>query len=254
MGSPQSSALPQTGVEPASIKFKFEFGNRSAEYWQPGTDYSASAYNIDPSLANTAWCNAVTSNSWANWYTTFTYLTDYKYHIEARAHDVASNYLTAFATADFIMDQQIPTSGISYPASNSMINSITQITGTMAAAGLRYPDTVSPIKVATKELGLPSNGKWWDNNNKDFQLGSIPNTDAVTLYSSSWSFTGIIGSYLTSGTSYYVTSRAFDNATPANDEGFFSVRSTTFTYDANTPLFTLQFSWEWRFLFLVQLI
>ena len=43
---------------------------------------------------------------------------------------------------------------------------------------------------------------------------------------------------LTSGTSYTITTRAGDNASPVNDEGFAS--SITFTWDTAPPLTAFQ--------------
>ncbi len=210
-------------------------------YWQNGSDYSASAYSIDPTAASTAWFNAQTTNSWVNWYSTFTYLSDYKYHIEVRARDLSGQFSTAYATSSFIMDQNVPQSGILVPADQSYMKSLAEITGTMAETGSRYQGTVSPVKIAIRQLGPPSAGtnKWWDNGNKTFTLNNPPTTDNATLYVSSWSFNGITSGDLTSGTSYYITSKAMDDSSPVNDEGFGNVRSSTFTWDIVVPTATI---------------
>jgi hypothetical protein len=64
--------------------------------------------------------------------------------------------------------------------------------------------------------------------------------DNATLYSSTWEFTGLLGASLTSGSSYYVTVRALDNAVPSNDEGYYSSRSPTFTFDNVAPSIVVQ--------------
>ncbi|MFN0117549.1 MAG: hypothetical protein ACKVQC_04550, partial [Elusimicrobiota bacterium] len=222
-----------TGVNLVQVRI---YKSDPARYWTFGIDYSVSAYTIDTSLADTAWFTATTTNSFANWYTTFTFLTDYKYHLEVRARDQAGNYSTTFATASFIFDQNIPQSGITLPVNGSIIKSFTQIEGTMSETGVRYLGTVSPVKLAIKEN---TSGLWWDDLAGTFSLAGPPTTDNVTLYSSSWAFTGIVQGDLTSGVSYYMTSRAYDNAAPVNNETFYSVRSATFTFDNTAPVVVL---------------
>ncbi|MCB4756877.1 MAG: Ig-like domain repeat protein, partial [Elusimicrobia bacterium] len=223
-----------TGVQAVQVRI---YKSDPARYWAYGDDYSPSAYTIDVANDGTAWFNAAGSNTWTNWYTTFTFLTDYKYHIEARALDKAGIYSVVFATASFIFDKNVPQSAVTTPTDTSIIKSLTEITGTMAETGTRYKGTVNPVKIAIRELGPPSGGLWWDDLNKDFLLGGPPTTDNASLGVgvSTWSFSGLTTNDLYSGTSYYATVRAYDNAVTPNDEGFYSVRSVTFTFDSAAP-------------------
>ena len=232
IGTPSDAS--GTGVNLVQLRI---YKSDPAKYWSYGSDYSPSAYTIDPTLADTAWFNAITTNSWATWNATFTFLTDYKYHIEARARDLAGNYSVVFATASFLFDQNIPQSVVSFPPTGSVVKAMTQIVGTVAETGSRYPGTASPVHIAIQRL---SDGKWWDNNSQTFTLGAAPTSDNVNIWPSSWTFTGIIDSNLNSGTSYYVTTRALDNAVPINDEGYYHSGASTFTFDNTAPLLAMQ--------------
>jgi hypothetical protein len=69
-------------------------------------------FSLDPATqGELAWFPATSSNSWVNWYSTFTFPTDYRFHVEARARDQAGAYSTAYATATFLFDQDVPRSG-----------------------------------------------------------------------------------------------------------------------------------------------
>ena len=94
--------------------------------------------------------------------------------------------------------------------------------------------SIASVRIAIRELGPPSNGQYWNGTNL-FNQGSAPNNDFVTLHTSSWTYVGIGTAKMEPGTSYYLTVAARDDAVPTNDEGFFSVRSVTFTFDNGAP-------------------
>ena len=132
---------------------------------------------------------------------------------------------------------------MSYPLNNVYVRDITPgltpIFGTYGDTGAANKGAVATVLFAIKELGPPSNGKWW-NGGSLFNLSSPLTSDNASLWASSWTYVNISTANMTSGTSYYVTVRSQDNAAPANDEGFFSVRSVTFTYDSGAPTVVLQ--------------
>src|SRR5207247_2120755 len=128
-----------TGTGAKGVQVRIWVSTGIAKYWDGSGDL-ASAYSItDP---NAAWFLAGSSNGWVNWYTTFTFLNDYKYHIEARAQDQTNTYSTAFATASFVMDQVVPQSAVTVPANGTTVRPLAQISGTMADMAARYPGNV----------------------------------------------------------------------------------------------------------------
>ncbi|OVE75290.1 hypothetical protein BVX98_07865, partial [bacterium F11] len=234
-GDVDDGSGPGNGIQLVQLRVWKSSHATDPKYWDEGIDYTISAYTIDEGDADTAWFTADSTDSYAtSWYSTFTFVTDFKYHIEVRAQDDAGTYSTVYATASFIMDQNVPTSEVVTPVNNATIKTLTQITGTKAETGTRYKGYVDEVLMGIRELGPPSNGKWWDG--AGFNLGAAPTSVTATLYTSTWSYTGINGGDLETGTSYYITTRARDNATPnpGNDEGFFTVGHATFTWDIDT--------------------
>ena len=73
-------------------------------------------------------------------------------------------------------------------------------------------------------------GKWWN--------GGTFNQDSAQDFAAAWAdpewtYAGLTGASLTSGTSYYVTSQGVDLAT--NVEPFYNARGSTFTFDNGRP-------------------
>src|SRR6185295_6320873 len=109
--------------------------------------------------------NAVTSNSWTNWYSTISFTTDRRYQIEAQATDVAGNN-SSITLADFTLDQNVPVSSAAFPVNGSFVQSISTgtnpIWGTFAETGSVNKGSVSTVTIAIQELGSPSFGNWWN--------------------------------------------------------------------------------------------
>ncbi|OVE77226.1 hypothetical protein BVX98_03255, partial [bacterium F11] len=70
---------------------------------------------------DTAWFNAVTTDSWANWYSTMTLGTDARYRVNARSYDTAGNMSVGLATSSFVMDQDVPESDVQFPGEGSYV-------------------------------------------------------------------------------------------------------------------------------------
>ena len=200
-------------------------------------------FDIADGSEGTAWYAAVTTNSWTNWYSTVTLTTDNRYWVNARAFDAASNESANFSTATFIMDQDIPVSAVTFPANSAYVVNITTsvnpIYGTYGDTGVTNVGSVSQVQVAIRQLGPPSVDKWY-NGAGAFTLGTPPTSNTASLWSSSWTYVGLSTANLTSGTSYYITTKALDNASPANSEGFYTVGEATFTYDGTAPTVVVQ--------------
>ncbi|OVE76238.1 hypothetical protein BVX98_06325, partial [bacterium F11] len=214
-----------TGVNQVEIRIKdLDIPN----YWDSSSnDYSEFGYTI--SNPDNAWFAAKTTNSWQNWTTTFSWRSGIQYSIEVRVQDAAGNYSVSHSTADFRFDDTPPTSGVTQP-DTTFVNSITKITGTSNDVN---SGVVSQVEVAIRRN---STMEWWNSISGEFDSGSV--VYAIASGVDPWEYGNPpdIASKLTSGVSYYVTSRASDSAVPANLETAFHVRSTTFTYDADVPL------------------
>ncbi len=228
-----------SGISVVQLRVRY---NDISQWFDP----SNGVFHLNDSQAGSAWFNAVTTNNWVNWLSTFTFSTDSRFRVEAQVVTVAGNYSVSYATSSFVMDQNVPQSTLSFPINNSYVRNITAgvnpIFGTYTdnvGGALVNPGTVSTVLFAIQELGPPSNGKWWNSSNV-FNQGSPLTNDTASLWASSWTYVNISTSNMTSGTSYYITVRAQDNASPANDEGFYSVRSVTFTYDNVPPAVVVQ--------------
>ena len=100
-----------SGVGQVQVRVRY---NDIAEWYNP----AGGGFTIPDGSAGTAWFNAVTSNSWVNWYSTFSFSTDSRFRVEAQVRDVAGNYSVNYATASFVMDQDVPQSSVSYPLNN----------------------------------------------------------------------------------------------------------------------------------------
>ena len=185
---------PGNGIQKVQVRV---WKSDPARYWNPG------AFAVVVHDPGSGQRHGVVSGAFDDelddGYATFSFLTDYKYHIEARAQDLSGTYSVTFATISFVMDQNVPVSRVTTPANATTIRTLSGIVGTMAETGTRYPGSVSSVKIAIRELGPPSNGQWWDDLNKTFTLGTAPTTDDATLYTSSWTFSGMTSGDLTSG-------------------------------------------------------
>jgi hypothetical protein len=209
--------------------------------------WDGSGFNTLNASSSTAWFNAVTSNSWVNWYSTFTFPTDTQYRVEAQAFDAAGNVSINNSSSTFIMDQNVPQSTVLFPTNNSYLRDITPgvnpISGSFNDTGTSRVGNVTAVQMGIQQLGTTGGNqwKWWNGSNSFNQSGPFgDNTTMSAAPSGNWTYTSISTANLVSGTSYFVTVQAIDNATPVNSEGYFSVRSATFTYDATAPTVVLQ--------------
>ncbi|MHB9155402.1 MAG: RHS repeat domain-containing protein, partial [Endomicrobiales bacterium] len=203
------------------------------QYW----DNAAGAFT-QPN-ANLAWfVPANDSGDWAVWVQTFTWSSGNKYQIEARSQDRAANYSTVWATATFRYDSQEPNSFVSQPADQTFVRSLSVITGTAHdvptyVAGDGYGGTgLSQVQAAIRDNADQDGSPWWggasfnQSGPQPFSYGGDVSGAQVT-----WDYSGLTGTNLFSGTSYYITARSLDNA--VNQEQFM-LRGATFTFD-NTP-------------------
>ena len=135
------------------------------------------------------------------------------------------------------MDQDVPQSDINFPSSVGYVSAIdaaSYIYGDYNDTGAANPGSVSAVRIAVKRLGPPTANKWWNGTNL-FNQDNIPTLEDADLWGSTWTYKKLTDTYLTSGTSYFMTVKALDSASPSNDEGFYSVRSVTFTFDNDPP-------------------
>jgi hypothetical protein len=207
--------------------------SRVGLYYWDGEGYSAADYNLtDGELAWFVVQTTVTPQ-YSIWFVTHTFLSDARYMVEVRGVDVLGNYSVLYSTITFTFDQDVPQSFVNYPANGSTVRTVGQIRGTAYDTGINYPGSVTQVRVAIRRL---SDGKWYDpsaaGGSGDFAQDSFFPIIA-NLVGNDWWY-DISDSKFTSGTSYYVTVEARDNAYPPNIEQWFHIRSSTFTFD-NTP-------------------
>ncbi|MFH1380103.1 MAG: FG-GAP-like repeat-containing protein, partial [bacterium] len=211
--------LVELRVYDASITF--QYWNETSHGWD-GDD--------------TSWFAATNPSAWEIWYTTYpTWNTGRQYQIEARVQDVAENYGTAYSTVSFIYDTNIPQSGISYPITGggNFINELTVISGTAVDTGSNKGSIINQPKIAVRRN---SDGLWWNSGNVDFTAGTLFPNNTPPGDPANWYYPNLTSTDLTDGVSYYITTQAQDNATPANVEAWYNVRSATFTFDTTEPV------------------
>ena len=103
------------------------------------------------------------------------------------------------------------------------------------------PGTATKVWVQLRRF---SDGKYWDPvGSWSAPVVNIKSENGeVNVYTSSWTITSGLpsGVNLPGGTSYYMTSSGFDDAAVGgNQEAFYSVRGSTFTYDNVKPTATI---------------
>src|SRR5205814_5330677 len=118
--------------------------------------------------SGTAWFNAVTSNSWTNWYSTFTFATDKQYRVEVQALDAAGNLSTNNSSSTFVMDQDVPVSAVSFPVNATYVRDISTginpIFGTYNDTGSDRIGSVVGVYMGIQQLATVggNQGKWWN--------------------------------------------------------------------------------------------
>ncbi len=203
------------------------------QYW------SNSNQSFTVSNANNAWFTPTNaSGNWNVWVETFTWSSGNEYQIEAVAQDNSGNFSVTYSTVVFRYDNQPPNTFVTQPANGTFIRSLATISGTAgdippAATGTGYGGTgLSQIEVAIRDNSNQSGTPWWGGASfnqpspQPFLYTGAKSPEPVT-----WTYTGLTGANLVSGTSYYATACSLDNAT--NQESFL-IRGSTFVYDT-TP-------------------
>ncbi len=172
------------------------------------------------------------SSTWSVWQATFTVWTSgYKYEVDSRVQDAAGNYSTVNSTSIFRYDTTPPQSYVFLPQNGQYISSLTNISGTSLdlpiTVGQSGPSGLTIMQIAIMNL---QTGKWWSST--AFDQGTISPLTPTGL--SNWTYNGLGSNSLQSGTSYFITSRAWDAA--GNIENWYSVRGATFTFDNIGPV------------------
>lgn len=134
------------------------------------------------------------------------------YVMEVKAVDSSGNW-SLVATSSCTYDNTMPVSAVVSPVNNSIINSLTTISGTAS-------DNVG-LQGVNIQIQRISDGSYWN--------GSAWSTATwlTATGTSAWSYTGLTAADLTNGTSYQIVSRATDFA--VNIETI-TIGSVIFTY------------------------
>ncbi len=213
------TAADGAGLDSVAVRVFNQF-----EYW------NNSAQIFDGIDANSAWyTSSATLTDWTVWNATFGFTNGIIYTVEARAKDKAGNFDAVTSTRTFLYDTVLPQSTVGLPANGAVINTLATVAGTASdVAG-------SGVNAVFMAIRRNSDNLWW--NGVSAFAPATPASLTTTWLSPNWSRTGRPNSAsddLTSGTSYYITSRATDLAT--NAEAFYNVRGATFTFDDTAPL------------------
>ncbi|MEK7425814.1 MAG: hypothetical protein AAB131_18480, partial [Actinomycetota bacterium] len=207
--------------------------NIGLNYWNKDGVLLAPAqqFSLTEGQKESAWFLADTASPtpWQVWSTTqsLTLLANGNpYRVETRSLDTAGNYSSPLSTATFRYDNVQPQSFVNSPASGSTVTALTTITGTSTDAGALGGSGVFEIKVAIRRN---SDNQWWGG-----VTFNNPIPAPFTLAGNPWSYGGLTSTDLDSGTSYYITSWAKDNA--QNSESNYNVRGSTFLFDNAAPL------------------
>ncbi len=201
----------------------------SGYYWNPATQA------FEGLAADSAWFIATTTvtPAYTVWNTTqsITTLSDgTQYQIVARALDMAGNYHVAYTTANFVYDISPARSYVTVPGANSTMCQLPSMSGTAVdAAG----GSVTLVKVAVRNN---RNGKWWGGS--DFTEPTPLYLDA--LGTNPWGFdctAAGMTAMLSSGSSYYIVTQAWDNA--LNTEAYPGNGPVTFIWDVTSPTSTV---------------
>ncbi|MBI2069550.1 MAG: hypothetical protein HYT79_03030, partial [Elusimicrobia bacterium] len=217
-------------------------------YWAYGNDYGAGSYSIDDGAGESAWFLAKTP--YENWTSTFQFLNDTRYRIEARSEDRAGNLAVTYATVTLTIDRTVPVVTSTFPVTLTTIRDLDGlgfISGTFRDGGAD-PDTVgvalsSNVKIAVRVLTNPTS--WFNTATDDFDQtqvnpfdNSIVGADSSGLSHSSWTFANLNNDDLVSGSSYFITIRADDESVPKNALSHHVVVAT-FTFDNTAPAVTI---------------
>jgi len=187
---------------------------------------ASSAFDILDSNKEAAWFIVTGTGPWSH---PFTWTNDVQYTINARSLDNAGLYDIVTDTAIFRFDNQPPLSFVNEPPAGSVRNTFAGVSGTAGDQG-SFPGAVPQLSVAIRRN---SDGFFW--NGLDFAGPAFVSIPLTPDGSGNWSYTGLVASKLQSGTSYYVTTSAQDDAAPPNAEAFFNVRGSTFSVDYASP-------------------
>ncbi|MFA5860044.1 MAG: hypothetical protein WC955_13365, partial [Elusimicrobiota bacterium] len=128
------------------------------------------------------------------------------YSVEAQAVDSAGNLSVSYSTINFLYDVSLPTSVVTYPVHGAVIGALTTISGTAT-------DSLTNITKVELSVYNHTNNKYWDGaafNNTEIKwsTATIYNVVDATSY---WRYTDITSEDLTTHTTYWIASRAYDN-------------------------------------------
>ena len=146
-----------------------------------------------------------------------------QYQIVARSSDSAGDYSQSFATYTFTFDTQPPDTLVVSP-----VNSEPYSGASCSGAASDAYSGISAVDIALKRA---ADGQWWTGAAWNAAITTIAATGGTTW---NYNFPPYLRDSLVHGASYYVTSRALDQATPPN-AGRFSLTGSTFTYLDATP-------------------
>ncbi|MDI6642244.1 MAG: hypothetical protein QME68_08065, partial [Elusimicrobiota bacterium] len=174
---------------------------------------------------------------WTATFPTAKWTSGYKYWVNARAFDCAGNYDILYSTKEFVYDTERPEVKPVFPQNNTFIRGLSTISGTSAdfptAGGLIFNAGIYNKWISIRRN---SDSLWWNGIN----LFSEESEVNISLGSGAgdWYYTVLTTAALTSGVSYYITTRAIDYA---ENSLIWKTFGSTFTFDNTLPISTITY-------------
>jgi hypothetical protein len=211
-----TASAPLSGVK--GVEVSIQNNPPGGSYWN-GAGFLA---------GGPVWFVASGTTSWS-YAPGLTLVNGQSYQVVARASSTLDNYSTPYSTAAFVFDASTPTLVVQAPVSGSTVNSLPVISGTAADPA----PTDSGISSVEVRLRRNTDNLWW---NFATETWSALPVSSVPAGSTAWSLTpsDLLQASLAHGTSYYVSARASDNASPPN-AGDFYLQGATFTFSDPAP-------------------
>jgi len=211
----------------------------SLRYWNLLSSGAAGGdFNVQPEDAETAWSTAAYSGSWADWNLSsgVPFVSGEQYRMEARSYDLAGNVSADYSTSTFVFDALPPVVSITTPAHGAFLNSLAAVSGTLADQpfGPLSSGTASAVWL---RLTRHSDGQYWNGTQWSVFISTLKGAEGVATYVSSWTMpASTLEQNLTSGSSYYISASAVDNAENGGNRGAFGVSFSNVIYDTHPPV------------------
>ncbi|MBI4424386.1 MAG: hypothetical protein HY554_11690, partial [Elusimicrobia bacterium] len=218
------------------------------------------AFDVNPQLtlgqAELAWTTATYATSWANWSLSsgvaWGLLGD-TFTVVARSIDRAGNVSPAYSSYTFIYDDLAPETGVTAPAANAIVHTLTALEGTLGDLPSANPGAVAELRLRVRRLADDNfwTGAAWNAWPGAGDPSSMGANEGTRVWSTSWTVNANnipacpdpsngLTCKLTHGASYFLSSSGRDDAADGgNEEAYYTSRGSTITVDLAPPASTV---------------